>query len=186
MEDNEKVRIVNRTNAIVGYTIPDMGNLHRHFEKRQQKIITFEELRKLSYISGGMELLKNYLIVREPQALKELNLDVEPEYYYEESQVKELLEKGSLDQLLDCLDFAPDGVLDIIKDLSVNMPLNDVSKRKAILDKLHFNVDKAIEIKQTTKGDDEIEREKAVRRTTPISNKEDGKPARRVIIKQQA
>ena len=65
------------------------------------------------------------------------------------------------------------------------MPLNDVSKRKAILDKLHFNVDKAIEIKQTTKGDDEIEREKAVRRTTPISNKEDGKPVRRVVIKQQ-
>jgi len=36
---------------------------------------------------------------------------------------------GSLDEFLDCLDFAPEGVKDLIKTLSVELPLNDVSKR---------------------------------------------------------
>jgi hypothetical protein len=37
-------------------------------------------------------------------------------------------------------------VLDLIKHHSVTLPLNDVAKRDAILDKLHFNVGTAIEM----------------------------------------
>ena len=54
MEDNRKVKVKNRTNNNVGYSIPDMQNLKRQYSPREEKIITFEELRKLSYIPGGM------------------------------------------------------------------------------------------------------------------------------------
>ncbi len=181
MEDNVKIKIRNRSNNVVGYTIPDMGNLHRRFEKRQEKIITFEELRKLSYISGGIQILKNYLIVRDPQALKELQIDVEPEYYYEEDQVKKLLQEGSLDEFLDCLDFAPQGVLDMIKTLAVNLPVNDVAKRRAILDKLKFNVDKAIEIKQMAEEDEQVPEAAISKRRVQINDKNGEQPTRRVV-----
>ena len=51
---------------------------------------------------------------------------------------------GSLDAFLDCLDFAPEGVLQIIKDAAVELPLNDVQKRDAIKEKLGFDVSAAI------------------------------------------
>jgi hypothetical protein len=37
-------------------------------------------------------------------------------------------------------------VIDLIKTLSVRLPLNDVEKREAILEKTGFNVDNAIRI----------------------------------------
>ena len=146
MEDNRQVKVMNRTNGTVGYSIPDMQNLHRNYTAKEEKVITFEELRKLSYIPGGENLLKNYLIIKDPEVIEALNLHIEPEYYYSEKEIIDLMQNGSLDEFLDCLDFAPDGVLDTIKDVAVKLPLNSVPKRKAILDKLHFNVDKAIEM----------------------------------------
>lgn len=68
----------------------------------------------------------------------------EQEYFYTKDDIVRLMTTGSLDEFLDCLDFAPDGVLESIKTLSVELPLNDVAKRKAILEKLNFNVDNAV------------------------------------------
>jgi len=73
---------------------------------------------------------------------------VEPEYNYSKEEIIQLMKEGSLDEFLDCLDFAPEGVKELIKTLSVQLPLNDVAKREAILNKLHFNVDAAIRIKK--------------------------------------
>ena len=72
------------------------------------------------------------------------------------------MKTGSLDEFLDCLDFAPEGVKDLIKNLAVDLPLNDVAKREAIFNKLGFNVDNAIRIKK--ESEDPITEEPAVRR----------------------
>ena len=81
--------------------------------------------------------------------------------------VKNLLLNGSLDSLLDCLDFAPAGVIDLVKDLAVKMEINDIRKRQAILEKTGFNVDKAIQINKET-SEEEMPVEKT-RRAQPIS-----------------
>jgi hypothetical protein len=54
------------------------------------------------------------------------------------------MEEGTLDEFLDCLDFAPIGVIDLIKRYAVALPLSDYNKRKAIKDKLGYDVDAAI------------------------------------------
>ena len=154
MDDNKQIKVVNRTNNTVGYTVPDMQNLHRNYSAKEEKIITFEELRKLSYIPGGENLIKNYLIIKDEDAIKALNLHIEPEYYYSEKEIIHLMQEGSLDEFLDCLDFAPQGVIDTIKDIAVKLPLNDVPKRKALMDKTGFNVDKAIEMKEEPKEEE--------------------------------
>ena len=159
---NDLVKVQNRDNGSVGYTIPDLNNLHRTYQPNETKNITMDELRKLSYVPGGMEILRNYLVILDEEAREEILSDVEPEYYLTKDGVKKLLLEGSLDALLDCLDFAPSGVIDLVKDVAIEIELNDVKKRDAILNKTGFNVTNAINFnKETT---DEVDKVKPVRR----------------------
>ena len=49
-----------------------------------------------------------------------------------------------LDNFLDALDFAPIGVIDLIKSMAVSLPLTDIDKRRALKDKTGFDVDAAL------------------------------------------
>lgn len=162
IDEKKIVRVTNRDNGHVGYRIPDMNNLVRDFSANETKNITVEELKKLAYISGGPTLIRDYLVIEDPEVVEEILGDVEPEYYYNEEDVKKLLLNGSLDELKDCIEFAPKGTVDLVKQLAVELPINDITKRKAILDMTGFNVDAAIMINEETK--DEMEDTQRVRR----------------------
>ena len=156
IDKNKMVKVINKFGGTVGYDVPEMG-IHRNFYPKESKEISFEELERLSFMPGGDVILKNYLeIVDEDVIMALFNEKPEPEYHYSENDVKQLLTIGTLDQFLDCLDFAPDAIKDTIKDLAVELPLNDMNKRQAIKDKLGFDVTRAIEIKNT-KYDGEVE-----------------------------
>jgi hypothetical protein len=101
-------------------------------------------LEKLTYQPGGTYIITNYLQIKDTEVIDDLGMTIEPEYNMSAEDVKKLMIEGSLDAFLDCLDFAPEGVIQIIKDLSVKLPLNDVAKRKAVKDKTGFDVDRAI------------------------------------------
>lgn len=148
MEKNVKITVANRDNGFVGYAIPELG-INRTFAPREQKQIEFEELERLTFVPGGMEILADYLVIRNEEAAKELLPSIEPEYFYSDEQIKNLLLNGSLNELLDCLDFAPEGVLDLVKDYAVSLPVDNMSKREAILNKLNFDVTSAIKIQNT-------------------------------------
>lgn len=170
MIDKDKlIKVTNRDNGSVGYTIPDLNNLHRNFNSGESKEITMEELRKLSWIPGGMSILENYLVIDDKEAVAEILSNVEPEYYYTQDDVKNLLLKGSLDELKDCLDFAPEGTINLVKQYAVELQLNDINKRKAILEKTGFNVDSAILVNQET-TDETQSTEKTRRVATPSAS----------------
>lgn len=171
IDKTELIKVTNKGRGITGYVIPDLGNLYREFMPRETKEITMEELRKLSYIPGGKAMLKNYLLIQNEAAVKELLNEVQPEYYYTEADVKDLLLNGSLDALKDCLDYAPAGTLDLVKKLAVDLELNDVKKRDAIREMLGFNVTKAIELEKETSAEED---------------KPEVKPTRRVAVKTTA
>jgi hypothetical protein len=167
LDKNTTIKVKNRDNGTVSYVVPDLGNLHRSFQPQEEKEITMDELRKLSYLPGGDVILKDYLVIENAEAVAELLGEVEPEYNYTEAEIEELLKNGTLDQLLDALDFAPEGVVELIKDIAVKTELNDINKRKAILEKTGFNVTSAIDFnKEVAEAD-----EKSVqsRRAAPIS-----------------
>lgn len=163
------LKVTNRNNGSTGYTVADLG-IHRHFSPNESKDITMDELRKLSYVPGGRYIIENCLIIHNEEAVREILTDVEPEYFYTETEIKQLLQQGSLDQLLDCLDYAPEGVISLVKNMAVDMKLNDVSKRDAIKDKTGFDVSKAIEIKIESEKTDEVV-ETSSRRAAPIVTK---------------
>lgn len=149
MDRDKKIKVVNKFNGIVGYAVPELG-VNRTFYPKETKYISFDELEKLTYLPGGESILKENLEIMDEEALMELfNVAPEPEYHYTEEDVKTLMTSGSLDQFLDCLDFAPEVIIDMIKNLAVELPLNDMAKRDAIREKTGFDVTRAIEIKNT-------------------------------------
>ena len=171
MKKDTIIKVLNRDNGAVVYSIPEMNGLTRVFHSGETKEVTFEELQKLSYIPGGMELLQDSLVILDNKdAINELLGSVELEYSYTKDDIIKLMKTGSLDEFLDCLDFAPQGVKDLIKTLSVELPLNDVAKREAILDKLGFNVDNAIRIRKEI-AEPEKETPKTQRRVQKTESK---------------
>lgn len=149
------IKIKNRGAATVIYSIPEIG-IRREFSPGETKEIPEKELQSLSYVPGGEEIITNFLQVKDEAALKEINVNVEPEYFYSEEKIKELLTEGSMDAFLDMLDFAPESVLELIKTYAVSLPLNDSTKRELIKEKLHFDVDNALKIRKSIVEDDSM------------------------------
>ena len=142
--NNDTICIVkNRSASMVGYTIPEDG-IRREFMPGETRRLPYSELVKLSFRPGGRELMTNFLQIESEEATSDLNIRREPEYNMSEEQIVELITTGSLDAFLDCLDFAPIGVIDLLKKFSVSVPLTDYAKRVALKKKTGFDVDVAI------------------------------------------
>lgn len=154
LENTDKVRVENRSRAIVAYRVPE-SNVIRRFVANETKEVSMGELRQAIQIPGTYRLIESNLIIHSQEAVKELLPHAEPEYFYNAKDVNFLLEKGSCDQLRDALDFAPPGVIDLIKDQAVKTELNDVRKREIILEQTGFDVTKAIEIRHLSEASNE-------------------------------
>jgi len=184
MEKNEEriIKVTNRFGGSIGYTIKDLNNLQRIFSPGETKEVSVEEMKKLSWQAGGMSLIKDYLIIEDKEALYEILNEVEPEYFYTEEDIKDLLLNKSLDALKDCLDFAPEGTKDLVKKLAVELPLNDITKRDAILKMTGFNVTNAIAINEATKEENTEPDSKVRRLNEKVENKETKPTGRRVAL----
>lgn len=169
----EKVtKIKNRSASQVIYTIPELG-IRREFAPGEAKNIPYEELEKLTWQAGGRELLTSFLQVLGSKEIADLGIDAEPEYYMNETQIIELLKSGSFDAFLDCLQFAPTGVIDLVKTFSVELPLTDTRKIDALKEKTGFDVIKALEMKKLDQTpEEEVSEEKpAATKTTTTTTK---------------
>ena len=135
--------VKNRSAGVAVYKIPEMG-IRRSFQPGETKQISEEELEKLTYRPGGMAILANFLQIQSAEGLQKVGINPQPEYHMSEQDIAKLMTTGSLDEFLDCLDFAPPGVIDLVKKLSVSLPLGDVSKRRALKEKTGFDCDAAL------------------------------------------
>ena len=174
INQTDMYNVKNRSSSVVVYSIPE-SNLRRTFAPGETKRIPFSELEKLTYQPGGRELIANFLQIMEEEVTQDLNIHREPEYNMSEAQVRDLILNGSLDAFLDALDFAPIGVIDLIKSLSVSLPITDYKKREALLKKTGFDVDKAIANDKASKESDE-----------PSSILEDVSPNKRRVVQEGA
>ena len=116
--------VKNRSAGVAVYKIPELG-IRRSFTPGEVKQISAEELEKLTYQPGGMAMLSGFLQIMEPEGIKKVGLNPQPEYHMSEKDIANLMINGSIDEFLDCLDFAPPGVIDLIKKMSVSLPLAD-------------------------------------------------------------
>ena len=145
--------VKNRSASVVVYTIPE-NNIRREFMPGETKKISKEELDQLGFQPGGRTLMASFLQIQSDEALQELNIPVEPEYYMNEQQIIDLIKTGEYDAFLDCLDFAPTGIMDLIKKFAIDIPMTDTRKIEALKEKTGFDVAKALEMKRLDEEDD--------------------------------
>ena len=160
MVDSTKLYSVkNRSARRVIYRVPE-ENIRREFAPGETKRVTFGELQQLTFQPGGRQLIIEYLQIQDDEVLNNVGINPQPEYHMSEQQIIELLTKGTYEAFLDCLDFAPTGIIDLIKKYAVSLPLADYQKKEALRMKTGFDVDSALkanrEIAEDTKA---LERE---------------------------
>ncbi len=176
-------RVKNRGASTVVYKIADKG-IRREFKPGQIMNISSEELEELTFQPGGTLILSQFLQILDLEGIQAVRIKTEPEYHMDEAAVAQLITSGSLDAFLDCLDFAPIGVIDLVKKLSISIPMVDIQKRKALKEKTGFDVEAALKhqeedredtqttILKTNNGERRVKTEEvpAGRRTAPKYN----------------
>lgn len=167
------VTVKNRSAGTVSYRI-DEDNIRRHFQAGESKKIKYGELEKLSFQAGGRELMAEYLQISDEEATGELNIFPEQEYWMDENQIKALILNGSVDAFLDCLDFAPEGVIDLIKKMAIELPMSDLNKVRALKNKTGFDVAAALKHKEEEREPDVIDTTPA-RRVVPETPVQEGR-----------
>lgn len=147
-------RVKNRGASTVVYRIADKG-IRREFKPGQIMSISSEELEELTFQPGGTLILSQFLQILDLEGIQATHIKTEPEYYMSEADVAKLITTGSLDSFLDALDFAPIAIIDLIKKLSISIPMVDIPKRKALKEKTGFDVEAALKHNEEDKEDDQ-------------------------------
>ena len=145
-------RVKNRGASTVVYKIADKG-IRREFKPGQIMQISSEELEELTFQPGGTLILSQFLQILDLEGIQAVRIKTEPEYHMDEAAVAQLITSGSLDAFLDCLDFAPIGVIDLVKKLSISIPMVDIQKRKALKEKTGFDVEAALKHQEEDRED---------------------------------
>lgn len=165
----KKINVKNRSAGNVVYSVPDL-KVRRDFLPGEIKPIDSDELLQLSYSQGGALLINEYLQILDEPTRNEISGPVEPEYAFTDEDVKNLILTGSVDAFLDALDFAPIGVIDLIKKYAVELPMADMNKMAAMKEKLGFDVRAAIDTQREDEGNAPAAPKKQ-RRVSNSSNK---------------
>ena len=143
-------RVKNRGASTVVYKIADKG-IRREFKPGQVMQISAEELEELTFQPGGTLILSQFLQIMDLEGIQAARIKTEPEYHMSEQDVAKLITSGSLDAFLDCLDFAPISIIDLIKKLAIDIPMVDIQKRKALKEKTGFDVEAALKHNEESK-----------------------------------
>ena len=168
IKDEELISVRNRNNGQTWYQL-DTG-IVRQFEKNEVKKVPFKELVQLSYSVGGRALLEENLVVENKDALELLNMETEPEYFYTEDDIRAMLFTKSYDEFADFLDFAPEGALEIAKDIAVKEEIPDVNKRKMLSEKVGLNINNAIMVNHVMEEEESKEEESPKQRRVQLKD----------------
>ncbi|MBR4983909.1 MAG: hypothetical protein IKY94_15290 [Lachnospiraceae bacterium] len=174
---DSKIKVTNRSNGTVILKVQD-----RHFRAelnpKETRVLNYGDILDVAAQPGGRNLIYNFLLIQDAEALRQgLNVKEEPEYWLTEEKIPSWMNTCSLDEFKDALQFAPQGVLDLIKKYAVSQPLNDMAKRIAIKDALQFDVTLAITNNEKSGEDEAANAPSARRRSASVSYEVPGEEA---------
>lgn len=174
---DSKIKVTNRSNGTVILKVQD-----RHFRAelnpKETRVLNYGDILDVAAQPGGRNLIYNFLLIQDAEALRQgLNVKEEPEYWLTEEKIPSWMNTCSLDEFKDALQFAPQGVLDLIKKYAVSQPLNDMAKRIAIKDALQFDVTLAITNNEKSGEDETTNAPSARRRSASVSYEVPGEEA---------
>lgn len=186
--DDDLVQITNMMDFPAGYVV-DLTGVRRVLPPHASFRVKAGELRELSYQLGGIDILQNYIRVCNRSLALEFGIDVndQVEYNWTEADVDRCLLNDDIDVLLDALDFAPDGIKQLIVDRAIKLEIPDVNKRQAIKDAMGTDITSAIENRHAYDDQEEAEEKKPARRrrTSSAAEAESPAPKRRRVTKAE-
>ena len=171
--DDTIVPIRNIVNCETGYILTSSGHSRRLMPGVVMRV-TAGELRELYYQPGGSILLQNYIHVGNSDLCKEFGVPEDMiEYNWTAKDIKKALTEDPIEVLLDALDFAPQGVIEAIKDDAVSLEINDKAKIDAISKKTGIDIDAAIKNKHAydENGDTDVTEKPKQRRTASTTTR---------------
>lgn len=169
--DSTQVKVRNMVDYNVGYKIEE-DNVRRQFSPHEVKTVTAGELRKLDYTRGGHVLLTSYLAVQNKSLAQEFGVDEDSfanEYNWDAAKVDQVLLSEPVEVLQDAMDFAPEGILQLIKDRAIALRLDSMDKRKVISDAMKIDLNGMIELAIKAESTETKEAPKKTRRTSSNS-----------------
>lgn len=173
----KRVKVINRTGGSLAYKI-DTLRVTRYWSRPGDYLnISIAELSELRTVRGGNTILRDCVVIEDEEALSVLfpDEDLQPEYKYGIKEVEFLLYEGGTAQLLDALDFAPTGVLDLIKLKSIRKLPNETAKIEAINKKFNIDINKVHELNEEKLIPKEEIKPEQRRRTAPVIETEEPK-----------
>jgi len=179
VNDSTLISVRNLVDHKVVYVVPEE---HRRvvFEGFQEKKIPAKELRALNYTVGGAELIHNYLCVKDKDMREEFNIPSDlVEYDWTIKDIQRVLTDLSspIEELEDALDFAPEGIREMLTDYAVKWKIPDSNRRKIISKMTGVNIDKMIEFSEAVAEDDNQDTTPTHRR---LSNTQSSQTGRRI------
>ena len=132
------MEVINRSDSSVTYTVEDL-RVRRTFAIGEKKEISEQEVNALFQQDGGAELIKHYLLVNDKEWVRNHMPNAPIEYFWQVEDIKKCLLEDDVDLFSETLDYAPDGVLDLIKTMAWRLPLNDLNKVEALRLKTGFD-----------------------------------------------
>ena len=171
IKDDDLISVRNRNNGETWYILEN--GITRTFSINEVKKVPYKELVELSYSVGGRALLEDDLVIENEEALKLLNMNVEPEYFYTEAEIRKVLFEKGYDELADFLDFAPEGAIQIAKDIAVKEEIPDVNKREMLGAKTGLNINNAIMVNKLMEDEDDKKEAEAPKRRVALAEEKE-------------
>lgn len=145
------MKVYNRSDSNITYSLPELS-IRRVFSLGEGKELDEKEMNALYQLDGGKTLIEEYLLV-DDEAWVKAHFSEEPalEYYWKPEDIKKCLLNDSLELFQETLEYAPLGVIDLIKMYAWQMPISDLNKIEAIRQATGFDVLAAVEVMSASK-----------------------------------
>lgn len=141
------IKVINRSAGNVTYNLEEL-KIRRVFTPNESKDVEEKELNTLFQMDGGAELVKHHLLVDDKEWV-EKHFEAPVEYFWKLEDIERCVKEDPIDLFTETLDYAPQGVLELIKEYSWRLPLSDLNKIEVIRTKLGFDVQAAQAIMST-------------------------------------
>lgn len=181
VKDEDLIRVENIADMQIGYVLASNGKTQR-FMPHVSRMIPAGELRELSYQNGGLYLLQNYLRVCDKTLAEEFGVTDDSfshEYAWNDQDIDRCLKSDDINVLLDALDFAPQGIVDSLRQRAIELEIPDTRKLKAIGDKTGIDMQAVIRNKHAYDGADDGSQETKNKRRRVDATKKTAAPRRR-------
>lgn len=157
------MKVYNRSDSNVTYNLPELST-RRVFSLGECKDLDAKEMEALWQMDGGTVIIKDYLCVDDQEWVDAHWPDAPLEYFWKDEDVKKCLLEDSLALFQETLEYAPQGVIDLIKMYAWKLPISDLNKIEAIRLATGFDTLAAIDVMSAAKARPEPQKKERLRK----------------------